>query len=454
MAAYPMSAADQWTNQWSATAGLENADGGARNVQLKSPYASDVMNLSPLLAKAGMSGSTMQDLSGYSLGMRQTNGYGFDTNTEGLIDPTGKTVSSVDYAVHPSWTGEDWKSLGSFVLGAAGGAYAGMYAGAGATAETTGATLASDSATKAALYGAEGYGAGMTGAETAAYGSGVGATAGTAAQSASVNSAGTGLGANAAPAVEGSAITPTATSTAANAAKAGTMDWTSLIGPGLNFVGSYMNAGAAKDAASAQSDAALQAAAIQAAQRQPWVDAGKAALPQLAAGVAPGGQFNKPFTMADAQNSDAEKYALASGKRAVENSAAAKSGLLNSNAIEQGVKTAEDISSSFQNQAFNQNLATNNMALTGLESLSGTGISQAGQVADAAGNAALVAGGANAASGLASANIWSNYLSNTANQQQTMAALKSLFSGSGASNPAAMDSSGVGPVNPYTYPGP
>ena len=211
--------------------------------------------------------------------------------------------------------------------------------------------------------------------------------------------------------------------------------------------GALIASDAASGAANKSADASKYAADIQAKQKQPWVDAGKKGLDLLTAGVAPGGQFNKPFTMADAQNSEAEKFAQQRANESVTNSAAARGGYLNSNALRTAQDTAGAIGSSYQNQAFNQNLAQNQMALGAVESLAQTGQTAATQVADAASNAALAGGAAQAGAQIAGGNAWANVLGSKgfgSMASDTFGSLKSIFS-TPSSSPSPMGSYG-GPV--------
>lgn len=117
-----------------------------------------------------------------------------------------------------------------------------------------------------------------------------------------------------------------------------------------------------------------------AAAGKPYMDTGAAANAQLATGLKAGGQFNTPFTMANAQNSDAMKTALTQGMTAIQNSAAAKGGLLGTNDMAALSDYGQQTGAQYQNQAFNQNLQQNAQAMGGLENLSGTGANTAGSV--------------------------------------------------------------------------
>lgn len=154
-----------------------------------------------------------------------------------------------------------------------------------------------------------------------------------------------------------------------------------ILGVGATLAGGALNAQAIKDAASQLQSGLKDAQGTISTYSKPYVDTGAAANKQLAAGLQAGGQFNKPFSMADATNSDAERYARATGIDALQNSALAKGGLLGTNSLVGLEDFAAKNAAQYQNQAFNQWLQQNAQTLGGLENLSGTG----SQVASSAG---------------------------------------------------------------------
>lgn len=179
--------------------------------------------------------------------------------------------------------------------------------------------------------------------------------------------------------------------------------------------GAASSADASRSAANKQADAAREAAAQQqaaAAQniaaQKPWLEAGTQALGRLSTGLAPGGEYAQKFTMADAAASPAEQVAQQRASQAIQNSAAARGGLIGSNVLDQLQTTAGDIGAQYQNQAFNQWNTQQNRQLGAQQSLAGIGQTSAANVAgqttagaDAAANAALTAGGAQAGSQIA-----------------------------------------------------
>jgi hypothetical protein len=207
---------------------------------------------------------------------------------------------------------------------------------------------------------------------------------------------------------------------------------------------SVIGGDASKSAANQQSQAASAAAAQSEKDRQPWLTAGAGALDTLKAGLQPGGQFNTPFTMADATNSTAEQHALSTGLGALNNSAASKGQLLGTNNQQQNIQFAEDTAAGFQNQAFNQWMAQQSQQLDATQSLAQVGQTEANQVGDTNANAILAAGGAQAGATAAQGNIYgglANSLGNIGSGYSggTGGFLSSLF---GTGTPATTNSAG------------
>ena len=231
------------------------------------------------------------------------------------------------------------------------------------------------------------------------------------------------------------------------------MPWGAIIGAVGSIAAGAMGSDASRSAANKQSDAATAAAAAAREERKPWTEAGKGALGTLSAGIAPGGQFATPFSMGDAKNSEAEKFAMKEGLGALNNSAAARGGLLGTNNQEQNIKYAEGVAGTFENQAFNQWLGERQQALQPIESMAGLGFTSAGQTADANANAILAAGGAQAGGAMGSAGAWGGAAGNIGNSGLTnMDSLKKLFGGSsggGTVSPnGTYDPSSAGYVSP------
>lgn len=226
------------------------------------------------------------------------------------------------------------------------------------------------------------------------------------------------------------------------------MPWGAVIGAVGSIAAGAIGGDASRSAANKQSDAAAAAAAAAQKERQPWTDAGKGALGTLTAGIQPGGQFAQKFTMADANNSDAEKFALSEGLGALNNSAAAKGGLLGTNNQQQNIKYAEGVAGTFENQAFNQWLSQQQQLLQPLESTAGLGFTSASQTADTNAGALLAAGGAQAGATIGTAGAYGNALSGVGNSLlSNQDSLKKLFGGGstptgGGSSDTSLDQSG------------
>lgn len=217
---------------------------------------------------------------------------------------------------------------------------------------------------------------------------------------------------------------------------------TSTLG---NIAGSVISAAGAKSAANTIAGAANTAASDnlaifneQAALNEPFRQAGIGALAPLTAGAAPGGQFNTPYTLADFQSgpqSGLYNFANAQAQEALKNSTQAGGQNLSSNSAIQSGSLASNLASQYYNTGFNENQATNTMALNTLQGLAGEGQtatnavnSDLSNLGTTQGNAALTAGNAQAAATQATANTIGNLLSSTAKDNSTMSYLSSLFS--------------------------
>lgn len=178
---------------------------------------------------------------------------------------------------------------------------------------------------------------------------------------------------------------------------------TAILGIGANLIATDMTTSATSDAAARSGAAAREAAAIQAAAaadvrniqqqlRAPYTTLGQTAAQQYAAGIAPGGQFARPFSMQDAQNTQAMRLAQQEAAAATEQSAASRGGLLSANTQEALQKRAAQIGAQYQNQAFNQYLQQQNLLMRPLELGLQLGAGQAGAQAGAESEAQMQAG--------------------------------------------------------------
>lgn len=151
----------------------------------------------------------------------------------------------------------------------------------------------------------------------------------------------------------------------------------STIGAGASLASGAVNAAMISDANKTLQQGLTTAEGTVADYAKPYATTGAAANQQLATGLQAGGQFNTPFTMANAANAPAMQTALAQGEQAIQNSAAAKGGLLGTNTLAGLSDYGQQTGAQYENQAFNQDLASKQLAMGGLENLSGTGASAA-----------------------------------------------------------------------------
>ncbi|GAC1460665.1 MAG: hypothetical protein NVSMB70_06290 [Chamaesiphon sp.] len=220
---------------------------------------------------------------------------------------------------------------------------------------------------------------------------------------------------------------------------------------------------AAKQAGDINANAALAAGNIEQGAYQKFADQGAMAQDRLSAGFTKGGEFDKTFTMADATNSDAMKFAQQQGKLAIENGAAARGGLLGTNEDQAAIKFAEGTAGQFQQQAFQQWRQQQQDRIAGIGGLAKQGMDASGRIADAQGNAQLAAGGSKAGAAISMGDANAAFLNTAGNNMTGMAGdvattarnlgksgiwngVKSLFDGQ---NPESMgDGTGA-----YTDPG-
>lgn len=281
-----------------------------------------------------------------------------------------------------------------------------------------------------------------------------------------------------------------------------------MAGVGLagSIGGAAISSNAAGNAADTQANAANYAANLQKqesdaalafqnkewttqqANMAPWLKEGGTALHNLSSLTAKPGQglltpftdtFQAPTSVTE-QNDPGYQFRLQQGQQALENSAAAKGGLLSGNTLEAEQQFGQNYASNeYSNvysramQEFNQkygifeNNQTNTFnrlaALSGTGQTAATSLGQEGQqAAQNVGNISLTAGAQqgqdiqNAAAATASgyvggANAWGGALGNSTNSMANLMMMNQLFGGSGGANPTSgMDLGGAMPWNPTT----
>jgi len=145
---------------------------------------------------------------------------------------------------------------------------------------------------------------------------------------------------------------------------------------GSSLIGSSQQAGAAKDAANTTAAATNRATALQERmykegieRQQPFYQAGVNALGQYVQGVQPGGALTRGFTMADYQADPGYAFRLSEGLKGLEQTAAARGGLLSGNALRGAQRFGQDLASQEYQNAYNRytgEQATQRNALAGL----------------------------------------------------------------------------------------
>lgn len=116
------------------------------------------------------------------------------------------------------------------------------------------------------------------------------------------------------------------------------------------------------------------------ARQQPWMQAGTTAINQLAAGLAPGGQYATPFSQTNWQQDPGYAFRLSEGQKALERSAAARGGLISGGALKAAQQYGQQMGSQEYQNAFNRYYNERNQMLNPLQSLAGVGQTTAQQL--------------------------------------------------------------------------
>ncbi len=225
---------------------------------------------------------------------------------------------------------------------------------------------------------------------------------------------------------------------------------------GSAVVGGVMQGNAAKDAANTQAGATDRAAAATERQYQqnradmtPWREAGVTALNQQTAGMVPGGDFNRDFTLSDFTADPGYQYRLDQGREALEGSAAARGQLLSGGTLKALTRYGQDQGSGEYQSAYQRFNADRDRRFNRLSAVAGTGqtatnnIATMGAAATESSNTSRVssadtqaAGTIGAANGLVNGmnSAVNGYMSlNTMNRMMPTSATPSMYSGGGSS---------------------
>lgn len=181
--------------------------------------------------------------------------------------------------------------------------------------------------------------------------------------------------------------------------------------------GAMLGGSAAKSAARTQADAANRAAQLQQEQferqielQAPYRQAGERALNKLELA-----SEYTPFGMQQFQQDPGYAFRLAEGQKALQQSAAARGGLISGNALKAATRYGQDMGSQEYMNAFNRYQTERNARLNPLQSLAGLGQTSVNQLGAAGQNYANNAGQAIGAAGQATASGYMG-VANAANQ--------------------------------------
>ena len=159
---------------------------------------------------------------------------------------------------------------------------------------------------------------------------------------------------------------------------------------GAGIVGGIDSSNAASSASDAQVASAAAANKTQQAQydqtradNAPWRAAGGTAIGQLAAGTQPGGQFTKSFSPADFQGDPGYAFRLQQGQNALDNSAAARGGVLSGAQLKASSQYNQGFASNEYGNAYNRFNTDQTRQFNQLSSVAGTGQVANGVVATA-----------------------------------------------------------------------
>lgn len=209
--------------------------------------------------------------------------------------------------------------------------------------------------------------------------------------------------------------------------------------------GATINAFSANKASNAQVQSAKDANSEAAREydqartdQMPWLDAGRGALGQLTAGTQAGGQFMRPFAMADYQADPGYQFRLDQGNRGIQQSAAARGGLLSGAAAKAISKYNSDQASQEYQNSYNRYNNDQTTQYNRLASLAGVGQTAANMLANVGQqtsqsiqNNLIGAGNARASGYMGAANGISNGIGQGLNNYQNNQLLSRLAGPSG-----------------------
>lgn len=195
---------------------------------------------------------------------------------------------------------------------------------------------------------------------------------------------------------------------------------TAIVGGAI--IGGVVQSSAASKAAKAQTDAAAAADATQLQMynqnredQAPYREQGYKSLAQLGTATAPGGDFNRDFTLKDFNADPGYQFRLDQGRKQLEASAAARGGLLSGGTLKALDRYNQDFASNEYSNAysrFNQDRTTRFNRLASLAGVGQTSLQQTGQQGQQTANniaeTQLQAGNARAAGAIGVGNAINN----------------------------------------------
>jgi hypothetical protein len=245
------------------------------------------------------------------------------------------------------------------------------------------------------------------------------------------------------------------------------MAWMAAAGSTLlSLFGANKQAGAAKDAANISAAATREQTQLQRdmfneqkANQAPYLAAGTNALAQLTQGTAPGGQFSRPFSMADYQADPGYGFRLGEGLKAMSHQAGARGGLISGQTMKGMEEYRQGLASQEYGNAFNRYQTNRANMLQPLQSLAGVGqsannaLAQGGQsYANQAGQYGMTNAANQGNAALAGANAYGSAYSGIGNALGRMnfgnSSLSNLF---GDGNPNKAGQYGGAPAEGMYY---
>jgi len=112
---------------------------------------------------------------------------------------------------------------------------------------------------------------------------------------------------------------------------------------------------------------------------QPYMDAGKTDLNAIQTGLAPGGEFNTPFTGKDLADEPGYQFGLDEGNKAIEAARRSMGTRFSGGAVKEGIKYNEDYAGTKFDQAFQRNRQTQDDRFNRLQSIVNTGANETNQ---------------------------------------------------------------------------